>query len=330
MKIQNSICSYRHVVVLTYTFTAVLLTALLSGCGDSSIAVRATRVGGITIDSSMLLAVGTITGDHAKGFRKNLTEALQKNGDFKILGVDTNKESAPDSTFKRIAASRAENHQSLIVITGTYTADKEEKTKTQGKDNYTGPSYTEKKVTGTFVYHIEDFSNHKVLLARSVERQMVERNGPDLKSLLKDFAATIGIAEDPMEQQVRKDVVKGFIGELYRHEEGFVVELYKDSDLPELETGISFATVGNWTNAIELFASATEKHPNHKNIHKAYYDLGVAYKCISRYGLARQNLEKAYVLKNNQSYFDEIQSVSEFEREDKMYEDQDQNIKHAR
>src|SRR5207253_4258932 len=53
----------------------------------------------------------------------------------------------PDSTFKRIAASRGENHQALIVITGNYTSDKEEETKTQGKDNYTGPSYTEKKVT---------------------------------------------------------------------------------------------------------------------------------------------------------------------------------------
>ena len=330
MKTQNSICSYRYVVGLMYTFTALLLTALLSSCGDSSVLVRATRMGGITIDSSMMLAVGTITGDHAKGFRKNLTEALGQSGDFKIFGADSDKGNIPDSTLKRIAASQGENHQALIVISGNYAVDKEEETKTQGKDNYTGPSYWEKKVTGTFSYQIYDLSNHKLLLARNVGRQTVQKNAPDLKTLLKDVAATIGVAENPLEQQVRKDVVAGFVGELYRHEEEFGMEMYKDSELPELETGISFATVGNWTNAIELFGKVIEQQPNHKNIHKAYYDLGVAYKCISRYAEARQNLEKAYVLKNDARYLDELQSVSQFERENKMHEEQDQNIKHPR
>jgi tetratricopeptide (TPR) repeat protein len=308
------------------TLAALVLSALLSGCGSSSVSVQATRIGGITIDSTMMLAVGTITGDHAKGFRKNLAGALRQNGDFTVFGADPDNESAPDSTLKRVAASRAENHLALILITGNYNSDKEEETKTQGKDNYTGPSYTEKKVTGTFSYQIYDLSNHKALLTREVVRQKVQKDVPNLKELLQDVGSTLGLAEDPLEQEVRKEVVAGFIGELYRHEEGYTVEFVKDSELPELEKGISFASVGNWDSAIERFGEVIKKNPGHANIHKAYYDLGVSYKCAGKYPEAHQNLEKAYVLKNDTRYFDELQSVLQFEREDKIREEQ--NVRH--
>jgi tetratricopeptide (TPR) repeat protein len=85
--------------------------------------------------------------------------------------------------------------------------------------------------------------------------------------------------------------------------------------MPELGTGISYAQLGHWDKAIILFKSVPEKYPKNENIHKAYYDLGIAYKWSYMFSEARENLEKAYLLKNKSEYYDEIQRLASFEQE---------------
>ena len=61
MQNQNRTCSQRYHAGLSLASTILVLAVILAGCGDSSTTVRAVRLGGTTIDSSMMIAVGTIT-----------------------------------------------------------------------------------------------------------------------------------------------------------------------------------------------------------------------------------------------------------------------------
>ncbi len=287
------------------------------GCSDSSTIVRATHTGGISLDSSMVLAVGNISGDHAKGFRRDLSSALQ-NGGFRTVTVTSEKDDAADSALGAAMGSLPPN-QVLLILRGTYTIDKEE-SKIDAGNNNQDPAPTEKKVKGMLAFEITNALTHELLLARNLERDISERETPNLQSLMRDFASIFGggSVSDPLEHEVRKKVIDGFIDELHPHEESFYVKFFKASDIPELETGISYAAVGNWDKAIEIYSSAISRNPNNENIHCAYYDLGICYKCQNKFTEARQNLEKAYVLKNSPEYLEQIQSLPQMEQEYRM------------
>jgi len=288
----------------------VLLIFLFCGCSQSSV-VTVTRHGGIDLDSSMVLALGNIAGDQEKEFRNELWKALKANSDFKMLKEEHGQETLTDSMLAKIARALGETNQSLVVITGGYRVNTGTETvERYGTDNKK-KEYTKKTVTGRWAFHLADLTNNALSFSRELQASSYEEKEPNwLLYLIVDAIRT-----DPLYEDVRGKVIDAFIYELHPHEEIYNAEFFYDTDMPELQTGISHAQIGQWDKAIALFESASEKYPDNKNIHKAYYDLGIAYKWNFLFSEARENLEKAYLLNNSSKYFEEIQRLSQFEQE---------------
>lgn len=283
---------------------------LICGCSQSSV-VRITRTGGIALDSSMVLALGSISGDQTKDFRDELMKALKANIDFKLLREEYGQEPLTDSVYAKIARSLAETQQSLVLITGRYTAEANTENMVRYDANNKKTEYVKKTVTGQLSVRLSDLTNNTLSFARELQASTFEEKEPNW--LL--YVIVDAIRTDPMFITVRGKVIDEFIAELHPHEEYYYATFNYDSKIPELETGISNAKLGHWDKAIELFKSVPERYPNNENIHKAYFNLGIAYKWNYRFADARQNLEKAYLLKNDSDYFDEIQRLAQFEQE---------------
>lgn len=300
-----------------------LLVAILSGCAGSESIVKATRPAGITMDSSMVIAVGDISGDQGKEFRADLRKALGGSAGLNLLKGQ--QESLTDSAYRALAAAQAEHRHALVVISGTYRMSKYDANKEEPGDGNSKREYIERTVAGRFSFRITDLTNNKLLLASRVTRYRSSREAPTQKSLLGNMVEKVigSIIADPHEKEVREDVASGFIVELYPHDEVWNVKFLKDSEMPELETGISYANIGRWDESIEQFKNVIGKYPHHANLHKAYYDLGLAYKWNFMFPEARDNFEKAYVMKNVSEYYDEIQSLASFEEEYRTRQEQE-------
>ena len=268
----------------------------------------------------MLISVGSIAGDQEQEFRKELIKALKKNKDFKVPKDVKDTETITDSVYAARASLLKGKKQALIVISGTYKSDKDERRKTTTEANNVSKEYMEKTVEGRFSFRVTDLSNNKLLLARDVGGKSTSTEKIETKSFIETILDIVG--SDPLEQKTREEVIDAFINQLYPHEEVFHVKFYKDSELPELETGITHANIGQWDKTIELFESTVDKYPKDKNVHKAYYNLGVAYKWNNMFVEARTNLEKAYLMKNSSEYYNEIQSLTPFEQEYRTRQEQ--------
>jgi tetratricopeptide (TPR) repeat protein len=130
------------------------------------------------------------------------------------------------------------------------------------------------------------------------------------------------IDDDELLKQARRTVVRKFVNKISPHWENVNVRFLTDSDLPELESGVSYAKIREWDRAIELFQSAAEKYAGHKSRHKAYYNLGVAYEYSSQFADAMAALRKAYDLEPDNDYMAEMENCRWREREHNKLKEQ--------
>lgn len=91
--------------------------------------------------------------------------------------------------------------------------------------------------------------------------------------------------------------------------------------MPELERGIQMARAGKWKEALGMFLDAIERYGGHEEIHKAYYDAGVAYEYTHQYRHAREFLERALELSYEPEYELELNRCIRYEREWKWREE---------
>jgi tetratricopeptide (TPR) repeat protein len=292
------------------TTGGLIVLILFGGCSQSSV-VKVTRHGGMDLDSSMVLTVGSVSGDQDKEFRHELRKALRANPDVKVVSDVQGGEALTDSIYASLASTMANRGQNLVVIAGRYRLDTDDSHKEkEGPDNKK-IKYIERTFTGRFEFTISDVLQHTLSYSRDVQASSSEEKDESwLLNTLVDAIIT-----DPMIANVRQKVIDEFMYELYPHEEVYNAKFYYDSDMPELERGIAYAKIGKWDDAIILFADAASKYPENKNVHKAFYNLGIAYKWNFKFPEARENLEKAFLLNDSSEYYNEVQSLDQFEQE---------------
>jgi tetratricopeptide (TPR) repeat protein len=285
----------------------ILSVFLLYGCGESEGSVRVSRKAGISLSPSMVLAIGSISGDQENEFRKELTQALKANGDFKLF----QEEPVSSAMYEPISTTLAKKNQSLVVISGKYRASTKDEHKSKDGPNNTKKEYIERTFSGRFAFNLADVTNNSLSFSRELQENITdEKEDAWLLNVIVDAIIT-----DPHYEELRKKAIDAFLYELYPHEEVYHVRFFKEKDMPELEDGISYANIGQWDKAIELFKSATAKYANNEKLPKAYYNLGVAYKWNYKFPEARENLEKAYLLSKGREYRDELETLAPFEQE---------------
>ncbi len=313
----------------TYRLILVLSIISLSGCSSSD-AVKSTRLRGLGLDSTDVIAIGSIAGEQGPKFGEELATDLKEKGRFsvsdkKIIDVlpnSINEETAED-IIRRTGAS--------IFITGIFDSkhakgrkweEKDVMDPKSGKWSKEGKRYEVHKWSSEFLFTIRSLNTAAVMLEHTMSSAKDYSAEEGLFELGNLFFP--GLTEGRIYEAIRKEVIEEFIRELGTYTEEIKVNFLTDESIPELKDGLSLAKNQQWDKAIEVFKDAISKHPNDANIHKAYYDLGLAYEHSYMFEEARTNLEKANQLRSEVDYGSEIRSCIIWEQEFRSQQEQSQ------
>ncbi len=309
--------------------TAVfLLIALFSQCGTTTIVVPVMRPAEINLGNLKKIAVGRVSGEAARDVEDDLIGQLIETDAFEVLDrsnldriireyrlsmselIDEktalqlgNLIGAAALIFARVADHRY-NEQ---VLQGDPYKDKEGKTHVRHT--------REGKARVMIHFRITDLTTGRFIYAKDITHDA-----------LGQTSAVDGrpprIDDEDLLRSARRTVVRQFVNRVAPHWENVHVRMLTDSELPELESGVSYAKIREWERAIELFKSATDKYAGHESRHKAFYNLGVAYEFSARFEEAVAALHKAFELYADNDYLAEIESCRRREREYKRVQEQ--------
>lgn len=272
----------------------IFLSSLLLFSCSSGISVTTTRFSGVLLDRSMNVEVGRIYGNDAEEFRFELQSALRSQGSF-------GSSPSPYAT---------------LLVEGSYTATVDESTSSETENGNTVET-TEQEYTAQFEYRIIHRETGEEItfgnLVETTSRSRERKNQGFFEAIL-DAVVSVIISGDPY-ASLREDLISRFIAEISPRELLVEVTLFEDSDMPELEQGIRQAKAGRWKESLGIFLDAAERYRGYENVHKAYFNAGVAYEYTHQYSLAREFIERAITLSPEEEYLDELQRCIRYEQE---------------
>lgn len=123
------------------------------------------------------------------------------------------------------------------------------------------------------------------------------------------------IDEDILRTDAQAIIVGDFMQRIMPVEEQVSVTLLTDDDLEEMEKGIKRAKRGGWDDAISIFKDATEKYTLNENVHKAWFNLGVAYQYSYDFRRAEECFKNALTIKDKTLYKHQLENCYEMEKE---------------
>lgn len=96
----------------------------------------------------------------------------------------------------------------------------------------------------------------------------------------------------------RAEVVRQYLDRVLPRRTWVAVELYRDSDFPDLQIGNGYAEAGNWAEAATAYERALQQMTGDQQQYRymALFNLGVAFEFSDRFADARRTLEEAYAL----------------------------------
>jgi tetratricopeptide (TPR) repeat protein len=121
----------------------------------------------------------------------------------------------------------------------------------------------------------------------------------------------------PLLQTARAQVVQAYMDRVLPHQEWVSVELFTDSDFPDLAVGNGYAEAGNWQQAQAAYQRALQgmTGPHQDVRHKGLFNLGVACEFSDRFDEARKALEEAYALGHDDLCLAELKRTGQREEE---------------
>ncbi|MBI4429285.1 MAG: tetratricopeptide repeat protein [Ignavibacteriales bacterium] len=270
---------------------------------SSGVTVRATRLVGIVIDTTIIVDVGEISEAGTGTFKEELLQAIRSRDEFGAPSADT-----------------LETPFAYLVIEGTYRKSSSDHTEEE-KEGEETVRYRVTTYVAAFDYSVIDNMTGELVTEGEIREQRTERDKESGGSIGESIINAIvgGIVKaiifgDP-HSSLKSNIIRRFVGELSPHELQVEVVLFEDSDMPELRKGIVFARLGKWKDAADAFLTAIDTHPGHKNLHKAYYNAGVAFEYDHQYSFALEYLDKAFQMEPSEEYAGEIQRCERYQRE---------------
>ncbi|MBI3005620.1 MAG: hypothetical protein HYY49_09430 [Ignavibacteriales bacterium] len=308
-----------------------LLFSLFVQCGTTMITVPVMRPAEINLGKLKKVAVGRVSGEAARDVEDDLIGQLIESNAFEVLdrsNLDkiireyrlSMSELIDEKTALQLGsligaaalifARVADHRYNEQVLQGEPYKDKEGKTHVRHT--------REGKARVTINFRITDLTTGRFIFSKDITHDA-----------LAQTSAVDGrpprIEDEDLLRSARRNIVRQFVSRIAPHWESVRVKMLTDSEMPELESGVSYAKIREWDRAIELFTSATEKYAGHESRHKAFYNLGVAYEFSARFEEAVAALHKAYELKADSEYLAEIESCRRREREYKKVQEQLEN-----
>ena len=287
--------SLQHAVLLSMCCGA----ALLPGCATGTTFIELSRTAGFAGSRPGRMYVVNVEGKDADAFRDQLYKALRDDGHFIPERYGMEPTGKTDST----------SNVPSIVLSGIHTVYDNTRYSTEGSGE-NEKKYKERTETHEFQYVIRDAETGEDLDANIVLQENVSREEDKDASFIDQVVGGIvkGAVEDlfGVESAHRKELIGNFIAALRLHQESRLVGLFRDKEIPELEEGIEFVQRGKLDAAIAKFQAGAEKHPNNQALHKAYFNLGVAFEYNHEFEKALVSFRLAHELAPQELYAAEI------------------------
>ncbi len=290
----------------------LLASTLLPGCGSGTTFLEMNRIAGFVGNTSGKMYVEYIGGEDSTEFRDQLYKSLSEDGRFATERYGFTPPENPDSVTKA----------PTLILSGFYRTDRDTRRFTEGSGE-NGTKYKEITDIHEFQYLIRDAFTGEEIDASVASFDDVEKAEDKTVSFLDEIIddAIGGVVDRAVGNLVRIEsghreaLARIFVESLHLHQEKRRVGLLQDKDIPELEEGIQFVRNGDWPEAIAKFQAGAEGHPGSKSLHKAYFNLGVAYEYNHEFEKALTSLRLADELFPQENYAAEIDFCQWFARQ---------------
>ena len=115
----------------------------------------------------------------------------------------------------------------------------------------------------------------------------------------------------------RRKVIARYLRRVLPHQAWVHVQLYKESDLPQLAIGNGYARTGEWSEALSSYESAAEMAIGElaEFAHMPQYNKGVALLYLNRFDEARKAFKRAYALEQDQMILNQLAAVTQREED---------------
>jgi len=303
----------------------VLSSVALVGCGTTTILVPVTRPAEINLKAFHKIAVGEIEGTGGADLADDLTQALFGSGRFDVLDRRRFDEILREHDLslsgyldEATAVKVGKLVGAAVLVRGRLSVYKyEEKLEQVESVDKKGIRHVLNtrigRANASAYLQLTDLTTGRIHTAKRFDRVAEHRatgydRPPD------------EIDPDRLLTEARTMVVADFMKKIAPYTEMVRVTLLKDSDIPELEEGMSWAKRGEWERAAEIFKSATRQYPHSD---KAFYNLGVALQYSYLFPEAVEALQKAYQINPDKRYQEEIANVRSMEAEQKRLQEQE-------
>ena len=302
---------------------AVVALSFIVGCSSTRLTIPLRAPVEVNLADFDKIAVGDFAGREGATLSAELTKALSASDRFEVLN---------HATLERMLSA---NGLTLDLVLGVGNQE-------QVKEVFGATAFISGEVT-TFDYDEEitesesstleldaDQMGGRMSFKRTYAREGTARMAAtlqlvDLRTskivMIKDFRAEetwtnrsvnaepSGIDRSPLFTSCREQMIQALLRMITPPPTKYVqVSFQTDDRIPLLQQGFTQAKTGHWQEAIDLFHRGTESSHS-QVVHKAFYNLGLAYLYTDELDTSRSAFEEAYARKPDRKYAKALRRV---------------------
>ena len=288
---------------------AAILLSVTLGCSSTRLTVQVVRPAEVDLSDFGRIAVGEIRGREGAPFSAELTKALLDTERFEVLDhanlerISANS-LAPEVLFEIFGAAAfisgevtisdyGEEMTESASSTVEWDANRISFTRTYTRTGTARMAATLQLVDlrTSKIVTIKDFHAEEMSTSRSV-------NDPEPG----------WIDPSPLFRSCRAQMIQAFVRMITPLTKYVQVTFERDDRSPVLKQGFNKARSGQWQEAIDLFRQGTESSHS-QVVHKAYYNLGLAYLYTDQFEKSRGAFQEAYGRSPEQNYAKALRRV---------------------
>lgn len=310
-----------------------LSVILLTSCGTVNVPMQVTHPAEINMTPYKQIALGEITGNFGQSTSDAIKNQLVEGGRFQVV-----ERSRMDQIMKELNLSQsdltdASNRAKLgklmsasAMIAGRAEGKYEEKLT---KDAQTCTDYSTKpakKYACTLYERKGSYKTNGSIDVIDIQTGLIIKSKPFTAGYEKSNTAYDGVPEnidkDALGSAAMTDNVMAFIKAISPWNETVQAPFLTDKAIPELQSGVNKAKMGDLQEAAVIFANAAKAAEGNgaikpKSIAMAYFDLGLTYQYTDEFDKAIEAFKKAYSLNPIDFYLKEKAHAEKLKAEKK-------------
>lgn len=329
----------KNLSIITRHLTVFIFVGTLVGCGTISVPMKVTHPAEINMSKYKQIAFGRMEGNMGESFTNNLKEKLIESGRFTVVDRQRLDQIMKELNLSNSDLANSENAAKLgnllpatAIISGKLNGNYNESSSSKRKEcynsetkrNYSCTSYTRSGVytTGGNV-DVIDVATGQIMKTKNLSQKYS-------KEEWATDAQPDAIDKESLAGSCLHDNVNLFFKAISPWDEMVKAEYKTDSDMPELESGINKAKIGEMDGAVAVFQTAAknaEVNPKikPKTIAKAYWNIGLTHQFAGNFDSANDAFKKGYELDATDDFMNQLNRNKLMRAENNKLKDQMSN-----